>query len=99
MYGTIAKLKAKDGVVEHIRKMEAQRHPMGYMGTFIYQSDNDPHEIWMIAMYDSKESYWANAKSSEQDREYFELRKLLLAEPEWHDGEIVFAIESIPQPC
>jgi heme-degrading monooxygenase HmoA len=99
MYGTIAKLKTKDGAVDEIRMLETMRRPVGYMGTFVFQSDEDPHEVWMVAIFDSRESYGENARSPEQDEEFRELRKNLTEEPEWHDGEIVFATEMLPQPC
>ena len=91
MYGTIAKMKVKKGALEEIRKMETGRQADGVMGTLVFQSDNDQNELWLIAIFRDKESYFANADSPEQDEEYNRLRALLMADPEWHDGEIVFS--------
>jgi hypothetical protein len=90
MYGTIAKLKVKKGALDELRKMEMGRHPDGMMGSLVFQSDGSADELWMIAIFRDKASYFANAESPEQDQEYKGFRALLLADPEWHDGEIVF---------
>jgi hypothetical protein len=44
----------------------------------------------MAVMFDSKESYFANANSPQQNQEYQNMMKFLAEEPEWHDGEIIF---------
>jgi hypothetical protein len=90
MYGTIARMKGKPGALELFRRQENQRRPAGIQGTYIFQMDADPEEFWAVVVFKDRESYQANAESPEQDREYRELRQLLLEEPEWHDGEIVF---------
>ena len=51
--------------------------------------DADPGEVFLVAIFESKEAYWANANSPEQDQRFQEFRALMLADPEWHDGEIV----------
>jgi quinol monooxygenase YgiN len=91
MYGTIAKMKVKKGALEEIRKMETGRKPDGVMGSLVFQSDGEADELWMVAIFRDKESYFANADSPEQGEEYQRLRALLSADPEWHDGEIVFS--------
>ncbi len=91
MYGTIAKMKVKKGALEEIRKMETGRQPAGFVGTLVFQSDDDANELWLIAIFRDKESYFANADSPEQDQEFQGLRALLTSDPEWHDGEVVFS--------
>ncbi|MBK9093643.1 MAG: hypothetical protein IPM84_12905 [Anaerolineae bacterium] len=51
--------------------------------------DADPGELFLVAVFESKEAYWANAQSPEQSERFMQLRALLLADPEWHDGAIV----------
>jgi quinol monooxygenase YgiN len=94
MYGTIARLKAKEGALEQVRKMETGRQPAGFVKSFVFRSDNDPDELWLVAIFKDKASYQANAASPEQDSEYRQVAKYLMAEPEWHDGEVVFSSES-----
>jgi hypothetical protein len=91
MYGTIAKLKVKEGALEEIRNMEMGRQPAGYVGSLVFQSDGNAGELWLIAIFQNKDSYFANADSPEQDQEFRRLRALLTADPEWHDGEVVFS--------
>ena len=51
--------------------------------------DADPNELYLVAIFDSREPYRANAASAEQDAEYRQMLEFLDGEPEWHDGEIV----------
>ena len=90
MYGTIAKLNAKPGAVEELSKIENGRRPKGYVGSYVFKSDKDPNELWLVAIFKDKATYVANAKSPEQDKEFRDLMQVLKTEPEWHDGEIVF---------
>ena len=90
MYGTIAKLNAKPGAVEELSKMENGRHPAGYIGSYVFKSDKEPNELWLVAIFENKATYVANAGSPEQDKEFRSLMQFLKSEPEWHDGEIVF---------
>jgi hypothetical protein len=99
MYGTVAKVTAKPGALEALRKMVDERRRVGHLGTFVYQSDHDPNEYWLAVLFESKEAYIANADSLEQNQEYLELRSHLLADPEWHDGEVVVTSEMVHSPC
>jgi heme-degrading monooxygenase HmoA len=94
MYGTIARLTFKPGMHERFvqlgREIEAQGIP-GWVAEYIYQADTNPDEYFMAVVFESKEAYRKNAESPEQDAIYRRLRELLAADPEWHDGEIIFA--------
>ena len=93
MYGTVAKMKVKPGVVEKLKSLEenySAETVKGYIGRYVYRMDNDPNELYMAVLFDSKESYRANAESPEQNERFQEMMQYLVAEPEWHDGEIVF---------
>jgi hypothetical protein len=48
-------------------------------------------EVVTVVGPESKEADRANAESPEQHARYEEYRALLDADPEWHDGEIIFA--------
>jgi quinol monooxygenase YgiN len=90
MYGTVAKLKVKAGAVDEFKSQIDERQPKGFMGTYVFQSDEDPQEVWLIALFEDKKTYFDNAESPEQDEEFQELHKYMTAEPEWHDGKVVF---------
>ena len=89
MWGTIARLRLKPDVPEQY--LMAQLHAMstdrmsGWRQTVLYRSDADPHELWMVAMFESKDAYRRNAESSAQNAVYVMLRSCLEADPEWHD--------------
>jgi hypothetical protein len=91
MYGTVAKLIAKPGAIEELRRMESERRPAGYVGSYVLQSDQAANELWLVVLFENKESYLANADSPEQDAEFRRLMNYLITEPDWHDGEIVFS--------
>jgi quinol monooxygenase YgiN len=92
MYGTVARFQVKPGSEEQLmqqsRNPEYQQIP-GWVAQVVYRSDANPNEYYMAVVFESKEAYWANAQSPEQDARYRELRDLMSAEPEWHDGEVV----------
>jgi hypothetical protein len=94
MYGTIAKLKAKKGSIDQVRKMEMKHRPAGYVGSYMFQSDASQDELWLVAIFKDKATYVANAGSPEQDQEFKNLMQYLTAEPEWHDGEVVFSSQA-----
>ncbi len=93
MYGTVARMKVKPGEVDALKKVmdefSATRQPKGYLGEIVYQTDNDPNELFVAVFFSSKEDYHANANDPEQDKEYQKMRAHLASDPEWHDGEVI----------
>lgn len=104
MYGTIARLQLKPGgegkLLELFREFEAAEVP-GAVSVSLYRRDADPkmslyrmdaesNEYYLTVVFESKEAYFANADSPEQEARYQKLVELLEAEPEWYDGEIVY---------
>ncbi len=98
MYGTVARFRLKPGmegqVIEQMHAFEVAKVP-GVVATYVYQMDADANEYYVAVVFASKESYVANAESSEQDTRYRQLLTLLESEPEWHDGEIVYALTDV----
>ena len=92
MYGTVAKLKVKPGAIDELKNWAPdERDPTsGAVAIYAFQMDDDPNEVYTIAVFESKEAYSANAGSPEQDKRYRQMLKWLEREPEWHDGEIVY---------
>src|SRR5579859_7548812 len=95
MYGTVAQLHVQDGKLEEAREVaqgwERDRRPNvpGFVANYTFQLDSDPQAVILIAVFDSKESYVANAQDPEQDRWYRQLRALLDADPIWQDGHVI----------
>lgn len=94
MYGTVARMRVKpgaeSGLLEQMRD-DVNRVP-GFVSAQLYRSDTDPREFWLAVVFMDRESYRANADSPEQNESYMQMRELLEADPEWHDGEIVRSI-------
>jgi heme-degrading monooxygenase HmoA len=92
MYGTIARLRIQTGreseMVEHLREYDPREVP-GFVASAFYRADEGGDTYWLAVVFDSKESYQANADSPEQDARYREFRALLMGDPEWHDGEVI----------
>ena len=100
MYGTIARMKVKTGKEAELEQVMGNnaRDTPGFVFAHVYRMDDDPQTVMLAVAFDSKESYRANAESPEQDVEYQAYRALLDADPEWHDGEIIFSEKAEPQP-
>jgi quinol monooxygenase YgiN len=73
---------------------EERRGMDGYVSSAVYQSTQDPNELWLSVVFRDRESYMANADSPAQNEMYERMRALLEDDPEWHDGEVVYATES-----
>ena len=94
MYGTVARLQVKPGAEKQLIEMsqnDMDSQMRGYVGQYVYRMDADPNEYYLVVIFESKEAYFANADSPEQDARYRAFRALLEQDPEWHDGEIVYS--------
>jgi quinol monooxygenase YgiN len=92
MYGTVAKFRVKPGVTtQDLTRMDEQYREIvpGYINTYVCQTDADPNVYYMVAIFESKEAYHANAQSPEQHERYLQFMALLDGEPEWNDGNII----------
>ena len=90
MYGTIARVKIDPAKLEDLKALGRRIGVApGQIARYVYQMDANPGEIYLVAVFESREAYWANARSPEQNQRFQEMRALMLSDPEWHDGEIV----------
>ena len=93
MYGTVAHIRVKvgqeDGIKQTMREWNTERKPKiaGAMSGYLFQLDSDPQDWIMVALFQDKETYRANADDPEQDRWFRRLMEHLEGEPQWHDGE------------
>lgn len=93
MYGTVAHFRLKPGtspdtLIRQLRD-DVLQIP-GIVGSYVYRMDSSPDEYFMAVVFESKDKYWANAKSPEQDARYKRMAANFEGEPEWHDGEIFY---------
>ena len=91
VYGTIAKMKLKPGAEEKIMQVMdgSQEGREGHVATYVFKSDADPNVHFVTTIFESKTAYKKFADSPEQDKRFHQMRELLAAEPEWHDGEVI----------
>ena len=93
MYGTVARMKVKPGMMDQLREMSMTPEMMsipGLIQTYVYVMDADPNTLMMAVVFSDKEAYLKNAGSSEQNERYEQMVALLEGTPEWNDGEIVY---------
>jgi len=90
MYGTIAKLTVKPGQVDALRSAmsSSSSHPGGVAG-YVYQMDDDPNVLYLAVISESKAAYRADADRPETNADFEKMMQFLVAEPEWHDGEVM----------
>jgi quinol monooxygenase YgiN len=92
MYGTVAKMRVKPGMEQALTAVSEQERTEieGLVGQCVYRMESEPNVYYLAVMFRDKETYEANAASPEQHERYLAYRELLMDEPEWHDGEIVY---------
>jgi quinol monooxygenase YgiN len=94
MYGTICRFMVKPGMESQFSALSQEfdnANISGAVGEYIYRMDNNLNEYYMAVIFDSEEAYKRNAASPDQDARYRKFRALLSADPEWHDGAIIYA--------
>lgn len=90
MYGTIARVIAQPARMSELQTFAQDLSPApGQTARYVFQADADPSELWLVAVFESKEAYWANVRRPEQHESYLKLRSYLDADPQWHDGAIL----------
>jgi quinol monooxygenase YgiN len=95
MYGTMARLRPKDGQREELRRLigewNRERRPTvrGARESYFLLPDTPSDEVVLFAVFDDQESYRANASDPAQDGWYRRLRECLADDPTWDDGEVV----------
>jgi heme-degrading monooxygenase HmoA len=72
------------------QEMSADTAP-GQIAVYVYQMDRDSREFYLAVIFESREAYHANAASPEQHERFMKLMQVMESEPEWNDGEIIYA--------
>ncbi|MCX6046651.1 MAG: antibiotic biosynthesis monooxygenase [Chloroflexi bacterium] len=97
MYGTIARFQVKPGMeakLDELQQEFAAAAVPGFITAYVYQMEANPHDHYLVVVFESQAAYQANANSPAQAARYQQLRAVMATDPEWHDGKIV----SISQP-
>ena len=99
MYGSIARLRVKPQSLEALMSWGSSRSGNtipGYVSQLVFQMDSNPNELYLVVVFADKASYEANAQTPLQQARYAEMRTMLTADPEWHDGALIYAPELEP---
>lgn len=99
MYGTVCRFQLRSGMEPQLIALTQEEDTIGIPGIraqYVYRLDHNPDEYLMAVVFESEEAYKRNAVSPEQDARYRQFRDLLVADPEWHDGEIIYATTDSP---
>ncbi len=100
MYGTIARLHPKPGALDALKAEMAaygpdgRRDPPGFRESFVFIPDKEVYDrptVFLVAIFDDKATYDANADSPEQDADYQRMRAMLEDDPDWMDGTFLGA--------
>ena len=96
MFGTIARMRVQVGHEEEFLKASQEneasaREVPGFVAAYVFKTERDAREYVLVAIFRDRETYRANAADPQQDRSYRQWRQHLEADPEWIDGEVVYA--------
>lgn len=94
MFGTVARIKVKPGMGEQLTELGKKwvrddYERSGQIAEMIFKLENSPDEYIVVVAFPNRESYFANAEHPGTHASYQQMRDLLVADPEWNDGEIV----------
>jgi quinol monooxygenase YgiN len=101
MYGTIARLTIKPGKLEELKQLgqEMSAQIPGLVSEYVFRTDANPDELYLVVIFESEQAYRDNASSPEQHTRYEQYRSLLAADPEWHDGHVVDVFHNAAAPA
>lgn len=93
MYGTVARMRVKAGMLDKLKDLMSTDDMKGIPGlvsSVVFRMDADANELYLAVAFESREAYTKNAESPEQHQRYLQMIELLDGDPEWHDGEVVY---------
>lgn len=96
MFGSVARVRVKVEQEAALHDLmdegeQRDRSARGMVANFVLRSTDDPQELWAVAVFEDRESYFASANDPEQDKFFRRMREMMESDPEWHDGDVVFA--------
>ena len=96
MYGTVARMRLKQGGAEKLAQLMKEYETInvpGHVNTFVYRMDDNPNEQYLAVVFQDKDSYVKNAGDPAQHERFLKMMEALDGEPEWHDGEIIYQMK------
>jgi hypothetical protein len=96
MYGTIGHFQVKAGMedqlIEALRQVGNLNLP-GSIAAYCYHADASERDYYIAVVFSDKETYFAHAQHPEVAAIDERLMGLLECEPDWRDGEVVYAMK------
>lgn len=90
-YGTVGRVKVtkenQQKLVETLQRQNQEARPPGFQGAWLMFPENREGEAILVAIFEDRDKYWANANDPEQDKRYQEFSQYFESDPEWSDGE------------
>jgi quinol monooxygenase YgiN len=96
MYGTIGHFHVKADLEEQLLAALRQVGDLqlsGSVAAYCYRSDALAQDYYIAVVFTDKEAYFAHARHPAVAAIDDRLMELLENEPEWHDGEIMYAMK------
>lgn len=93
MYGTVAKIKIKPGTYDQFyatSETMSQDSGHGEVAVMVLRTNEDPDELYMVAVFEDEEKYYANADRPETNANFRKMAQYFAEEPQWHDGEFTY---------
>ncbi len=93
MYGTVARIKIKPGTIDQFSAVSDEMTAdsgHGEVALMVFQSSNNPDELYLVAVFEDEEKYYANADRPETDASFRKMAQHFAEDPQWHDGEVVY---------
>jgi hypothetical protein len=95
VFGTVAHSRLKEGVtIEQLKEQFGSAEdgqPTGAVALLVFQSESDPRDVWVASAFESRDVYFKNADSPEQQARFERMRSVMEGQPEWHDGNVIVA--------
>ncbi|HET9199542.1 MAG TPA: hypothetical protein VFO84_01015, partial [Dehalococcoidia bacterium] len=60
----------------------------GLLAGYSLLAEKDPGQVFLVAIFDSPETYRTNSESPGQHQRYLEWRSLLTRDPDWYNGYV-----------
>lgn len=105
MFATVARMRPKSGHLEEIINLNAEwerEHAPnvdGFVTAYIMELEKNPDELLLVAIFEDRESFVANANRPEQDQWFQKVRQHLESDPVWEDGAVIYPpVGAKPEP-
>lgn len=92
MYGTIARVRVKPGMLEAFEAWQEAnevKRPEGPGAMLVFQLDRNPDELMVVIASESEAAYREFSERPGMHERYLDMLQFLDGEPEWYDGAII----------